>query len=85
MQASGFYKRLDQLKVRAGIGKNFSLHGLRHTIATHLLQSGMDIQEISKFLGHSTLESTQIYTHIVNEIKKKEQYEQDQTLHLAVE
>lgn len=62
-------QRLKLMKQRAGIEKNVTLHGLRHSIATHLLQSGMDIEEIAKFLGHASLESTQIYTHIVNEIK----------------
>lgn len=47
--------------------KKPSLHTLRHSIATHLLQQGMEIELIQKFLGHSSLESTQIYTHIVNE------------------
>jgi len=47
--------------------KKPSLHTLRHSIATHLLQNGMDIERIAQFLGHSTLESTQIYTHILNE------------------
>ena len=47
--------------------KNPTLHTLRHSIATHLLQNGMDIERIALFLGHSTLESTQIYTHILNE------------------
>jgi len=46
--------------------KRISLHILRHSIATHLLQNGMSIENISRFLGHSTLDSTQIYTHIVN-------------------
>lgn len=45
--------------------KDFCLHTLRHSIATHLLQNGMDLQQISHFLGHSSLESTQIYTHLV--------------------
>lgn len=63
-------QRLKLMKQRAGIEKNVTLHGLRHSIATHLLQSGMDIEEIAKFLGHASLESTQIYTHIVNEIKE---------------
>jgi integrase/recombinase XerD len=62
-----FYQRLEQMKKRATIKKNLTLHGLRHSIATHLLQSGMDIEEIAKFLGHSSLASTQIYTHIINE------------------
>jgi integrase/recombinase XerD len=46
--------------------KRLSFHVLRHSIATHLLQNGMPIENISKFLGHSSLTSTQIYTHIVN-------------------
>lgn len=62
-----FYQRLQQMKLRAEIEKNVTLHGLRHSIATHLLQSGMDIEEIAKFLGHASLASTQIYTHIINE------------------
>jgi len=47
--------------------KKPSLHTLRHSIATHLLQQGMEIEMIQKFLGHSSLETTQIYTHLVNE------------------
>ena len=47
--------------------KKPTLHTLRHSIATHLLQNGMDIENIARFLGHSTLESTKIYTHIINE------------------
>ena len=44
--------------------KKLSLHILRHSIATHLLQNGMSIEQISRFLGHSSLNTTQIYTHI---------------------
>ena len=46
--------------------KRLSFHILRHSIATHLLQKGMPIENIARFLGHSTLTSTQIYTHIIN-------------------
>jgi len=46
--------------------KRISLHTLRHSIATHLLQNGMSLENIALFLGHSQLDSTQIYTHIVN-------------------
>jgi len=59
--------RLHQLKEKAGIEKDAGLHSLRHSIATHLLQSGMELEKIKQFLGHSSLESTQIYTHIIHE------------------
>lgn len=52
-----------RLKEQSGILTPFSTHTFRHSIATHLLQSGMKIEDIAKFLGHSSLESTQIYTH----------------------
>ena len=47
------------------IEKNITPHALRHSIATHFLQAGMKIEDIQQFLGHSSLESTQIYTHIL--------------------
>jgi integrase/recombinase XerD len=46
--------------------KRLSFHVLRHSIATHLLQNGMPIENIARFLGHNSLTSTQIYTHIIN-------------------
>jgi integrase/recombinase XerD len=45
--------------------KEIHLHTLRHSIATHLLQNGMKLERIKEFLGHSSLESTQIYTHFL--------------------
>lgn len=45
--------------------RDITLHSLRHSIATHLLEQGADIEHISKFLGHNSLESTQIYTHFL--------------------
>ena len=63
--------RLDRLVKNSGSpglqSKKPTLHTLRHSIATHLLQSGMEIELIQKFLGHASLESTQIYTHLANE------------------
>ena len=64
-------ERLQMLKEKAEINKEAGLHALRHSIATHLLQSGMELDKIKRFLGHSSLESTQIYTHL-----KYEQYGQ---------
>jgi hypothetical protein len=46
--------------------KRLYFHILRHSMATHLLQNGMDIESIARFLGHNSLVSTQVYTHIVN-------------------
>jgi len=68
-QASATFllKRLKRLVQEAGIRKNIGLHSLRHSIATHLLQSGMRIEDIAVFLGHKNIDSTQRYTHIVSE------------------
>jgi integrase/recombinase XerD len=57
-------ERVQYLANTAKINKSIGLHSLRHSIATHLLQSGMTLEEVSQFLGHSSLESTQIYTHL---------------------
>ena len=46
--------------------KTITPHMLRHSIATHFLQAGMKIEDIQQFLGHASLESTQIYTHILS-------------------
>jgi integrase/recombinase XerD len=60
--------RIKYLHKITTLEKHITLHGLRHSIATHLMQSGMSIEDIAKFLGHSSLVSTQIYTHIINEL-----------------
>lgn len=53
--------------------KEIGLHTLRHSIATHLLQAGMKLESISRFLGHNSLESTQIYTHLAGIAAPKQQ------------
>lgn len=55
-------QRTDNIELQ---NKNVRLHVLRHSIATHFLQNGMSLEKIARFLGHASLESTQVYTHLV--------------------
>lgn len=70
MLGGSLYTRLKLLQLQIEDielqSKTIGLHTLRHSIATHLLEAGMPIDKISRFLGHSSLESTQIYTHLID-------------------
>lgn len=61
MTGNSLNKLLKLILEKAGITKEVTLHHLRHSIATHLLQSGMSMEYVRDFLGHSHLETTQIY------------------------
>ena len=53
------------------IAKNISIHNLRHSIATHLSEQGVKLEQVRDFLGHSQLETTEIYTRVSrNQLKK---------------
>jgi integrase/recombinase XerD len=64
----GLVSLIKRILFRAGIKKKIQpVHGFRHSIATHLLASGMDVRYVQAFLGHETIQSTAIYTHVEKE------------------
>ena len=65
-------RNIKQAAVKAGIHKRVTSHTFRHSYATHLLQAGIDLRSIQELLGHKSVETTMIYTHVVAELNKSQ-------------
>jgi integrase/recombinase XerD len=67
LSTQGMAKVIARLRRKAGIERHVTPHMLRHTIATMLLRNGADVRVVQEFLGHSSIATTQRYTHITKE------------------
>jgi integrase/recombinase XerD len=71
MDANGIWAVVKRSASQAGIRKNISTHTCRHTCATHMMRAGAPVRHVQELLGHESLESTQIYTHVtINDLKE---------------
>ncbi len=64
IHGGGFQRRFRKLVKRAGIAKPATMHTLRHSFATHLLEAGVDVMTLQKLLGHKSLTTTALYLHL---------------------
>ncbi len=71
LSRSGAWRILKSYAKRVALEKKMSPHTLRHSFATHLLENGADLRHIQELLGHSSIRTTQVYTHVTREQVRK--------------
>ena len=71
MKARNLETVFGAVRAQCGLDKEVCLHTLRHSYATHLLEEGISLRQIGQYLGHSTLDTTALYTHLTTTSEAK--------------